>query len=118
MEWPLIIRVNFDGAPENVSLELTLSVVRENITLGSSHYVVSRPAEGPDWVFLSFSQTLPAVPQTLKVVIELDGMSRFTFSFDVFPRGSCRYFIVSYRNPGTGPSQRIGWDVDSHLVGC
>ncbi len=105
VEWPVWIGVNFDGAPADASLGLTLTVVRDNHTLGSSHYVVSRPAQGPEWVTLSFSQTLQAIPQTLKVVFELDSGSRSTSSYDVVPRDSCvtprPYFTILW---GSGAS--------------
>lgn len=121
-EWPLRISVDFGGAPANATLGWTLSVVDENRTVGSAHFVVSRPAEGGDRVTLFFSQALKAVPQTLHVVFEFDSGGVTDFKFDVLPDtpiASPRpYFTVHYGSHASGfPFQEPNWMVDVSIVG-
>ena len=122
MVWPVHVSVDFSSTPANASLQISLAIVKDNVTVGTADYVIGHPANDTLGPTFTTAQTLQAVPQTLQVVLALSQGGTWTFNIDVRPgslyAAPVPYFLLDYTPPPAFPiGPASGWAVPLQLVG-
>ena len=119
--WPLHISADFASAPANTTLIFTLSIVKDNRTLGTADFTIPYPSDGTGLVAFVLSQTLDAVTQTVQVIFRVQPYGIYGFIIEVAPGSPYAtplpYFHIAYGYPQSSPIHLDGWGVDLQEVG-